>query len=81
MIVVLLAMSAVTGVNNIVSQTNILGEFENWPHEQVICQNGIGWLYCQLVLFLFFPRYTNAFLVFTFCDNFLKDLDESSGMR
>jgi len=28
-------MSAVTGVQNLVKQWNILGEFENWPHEQV----------------------------------------------
>ena len=34
-VVVLIGMAAVSGVGNLVSQWNILGEFENWPHEQV----------------------------------------------
>lgn len=35
-LVVVLAMSCVQGSQNLVKQWNIMGEFENWPHEQLI---------------------------------------------
>nr|CAB3239890.1 probable C-mannosyltransferase DPY19L1 [Phallusia mammillata] len=36
MLCVIIAMAAATGINNLISQWNIIGEFENWPHEQLI---------------------------------------------
>lgn len=35
-LIVLLAMSCVQGFQNLAKQWNIMGEFENWPHEQLI---------------------------------------------
>ncbi|XP_039251491.2 protein C-mannosyl-transferase DPY19L1-like [Styela clava] len=35
-LVILLAMSCVQGFQNLAKQWNIIGEFENWPHEQLL---------------------------------------------
>lgn len=34
-VVVILGMASVPGSQNLAHQFNIMGEFENWPHEQV----------------------------------------------
>jgi len=36
MVTVVLGLSAVAGISNLVEQWNILGEFSNWPHEQIL---------------------------------------------
>ena len=34
-LVAILAVASVAGIGNLTSQWNIIGEFENWPHEEV----------------------------------------------
>ncbi|XP_002131981.2 protein C-mannosyl-transferase DPY19L1 [Ciona intestinalis] len=36
MICVVIAMACVVGIGNLTHQLNIIGEFENWPHEQLL---------------------------------------------
>jgi len=36
MVCAVLGISAIAGIGNLVEQMNILGEFSNWPHEQIL---------------------------------------------
>lgn len=42
-VVVILGMASVPGSQNLAHQFNIMGEFENWPHEQVEYKYKLKW--------------------------------------